>query len=66
MKVRLYCHHCKKQYSVAMEDIDLVKSFDAGHIIFSNYTYFYDGGCFFKTLNQYRRELKTMERTADE
>ena len=54
----LFCHHCQKQFSVALEDIRRVQRFDPEHLILAAGVYSYSGGCFFKQLGR----LKALER----
>lgn len=49
----LYCHNCKKDFNVRVEDIQLMikndKNFDGKE---------YKNGCFFKELNKIKRANK--------
>ena len=58
MKGRLFCHHCDKHFEVDIEDIRAVQALESARFTFAHNTYFYTGGCFFKTLAQYRRTLQ--------
>jgi hypothetical protein len=58
MKARLFCHHCGKHYEVAIEEIRAVQAIERERFTFAHNTYFYTGGCFFKTAAQYKRTLQ--------
>lgn len=52
----LYCHNCKRDYNVRVEDLELMhkhhKDFDKKE---------YKQGCFFKELGSIKRSLKQVE-----
>ncbi|MDH4944495.1 hypothetical protein [Sulfurimonas sp. C5] len=53
----LYCHHCKTEYQVRQEDLNLMRqhygNFDSKE---------YRGGCFFKNLGRIKRSMKAREK----
>jgi hypothetical protein len=55
MKARLYCEHCEKYYDVPLKDVRLVQEANSGRITFSHNTYYYEEGCFFKTVNSLKQ-----------
>lgn len=61
MRARLYCKHCEKHYDVDLDDVRMMQERNSAHIIFAHNTYYYDDGCFFKTINLYKREKEITE-----
>ena len=57
MVARLFCTHCEKHYTVDVKNIKLVQKQMAEDIRYSNNTYYFEGGCFFKELNKVKNRL---------
>lgn len=51
----LFCMHCQKHYRVDLENIKLMQKHDAENIRYTNNTYYYDNGCFFKELTKLKK-----------
>jgi len=64
MKARIHCKHCEKYYDVELDDVRLVQETDGDSITFAHNTYYYNNDCFFKTLNQLRRDRKHKKESA--
>lgn len=62
MKTRLFCHHCNKGYEVDTQSISYMKDHKKESLSFLDDTYYYDDGCFFKTLNRLKREENIKEK----
>lgn len=58
MTSRLFCVHCDKHYKVDLENVNLVKKYKSENIRFSNNTYYYNHGCFFKDLNSLKSKYR--------
>lgn len=60
MTSRLFCAHCNKHYKVDMANVNLIKKYKQENISFSNNTYYYENGCFFKDVNSLKSKFKTI------
>lgn len=56
MKAKLFCHQCKQEYEVLLENIKFMQKHKNFSLSFIDETYHFKEECFFKTLNLLKRE----------
>lgn len=61
MKKKLFCYQCEKEYEVKIDEITYMLDHKKDSITFVEDIYYFDKGCFFKTLNLLKREENTKE-----
>ena len=57
MTTRLFCEHCDKFYEVDMKDIRFMIKQKKEFLRFAHNTYFFNNGCFFQKLRNYKERF---------